>query len=270
MTSKNLVIVRAGENSHHQTWGKSENWDLLVSYYGTDPDKYKNDGIGRIDGYGGKLGDLYNLWNNHPEVFKDREYIWSVDDDVEITSENIDKMFFAMKKYDIDLGQPSLSLDGYVNHRITAQHEQFILRYVTMVETMIPCFSIGLLEKLIPIFKDVKFGWGVDHIWSRYARENKSVIFDQITCKHCRPQGTGELYHSGEPILEMKDNMKKLNCPALPRPTTYMGLSLDNNLVRNDKLNELMIKSESIIIPIMNDTAKKVKSHTRPPRPWKT
>src|SRR2546423_553078 len=41
---RNLVIVRAGDTSLHENWlagPVDRNWDLIVSYYGDDPERFR-------------------------------------------------------------------------------------------------------------------------------------------------------------------------------------------------------------------------------------
>jgi len=264
MTSPNLVIVRAGENSRHKVWGTSSNWDLLISYYGTDPDKYKGDGFERIDGPGGKLGDTFNLWHNRPDLFKDREYVWLVDDDVELTAENVDQLFAVMKAEKIHLAQPALTLDGYVNHRITAVHEGFKLRYTNMVETMIPCWSIELLGKVMPLFEGIRYGWGLDHLWHRYAGPKETAILDCVPCKHCRPQGTGELYvHDLDPIVEMKRNMAKFRVTQIPTPANLGALLMDGSYVEGSALELALENPKARVLASMIETVKQTPDHTK-------
>ena len=54
---KNLVIVRAGDSSLHEEWLQGEgerNWDLIVNYFGDDPQRYRKDDVQRIDSKGPK------------------------------------------------------------------------------------------------------------------------------------------------------------------------------------------------------------------------
>ena len=47
-----LVVVRAGDTSLHPTWvdpGRPRSFDLVVSYYGRDPQKYRDGPFPRID-----------------------------------------------------------------------------------------------------------------------------------------------------------------------------------------------------------------------------
>jgi hypothetical protein len=264
MASPNLVIVRAGENSYHKTWGTSSNWDLLVSYYGNDPEKYQGDGFERVDGPGGKLGDTFNLWYTRPDLFKNRKYVWLVDDDVEITSANIDNLFATMEEYKLQLAQPALILEGYVNHRITAVHDGFKLRYTTMVETMIPCWSIELLKKVMPLFENTRYGWGLDHIWHQYATPKSTAILDCVPSKHCRPQGTGELYvHDLDPIVEMRKNLAKFSLTQVPTPTNIGGVLKNNSYVEGNALKQALEAPSSKVLDSMIETVQRNPNHTR-------
>lgn len=263
MTSPNLVIVRAGENSHHKTWGTSKNWDLLVSYYGTDPTKYQGDGFERIDGPGGKLGDLHNLWTKRPDLFVGREYIWTVDDDIEATTENIDKLFATMREFNLQSAQPSISLDSFVNHRITAQHEGFKLRYSTMVETMMPCWSRDLLSRLIPLLSGIRYGWGIDHVWNRYVLPKEAAILDCVSAKHCRAQGTGELYvHELDPIVEMERGLSKFKLTQVPEPREVGAVLLDGTYIEGVELTKALKKPVGKVLNSMIDKIRKNPSHT--------
>ncbi len=52
---KYLVIVRAGDKSLHPAWLAGEGdrtWDLVVNYFGADPEIYREPGVIRIDSKG--------------------------------------------------------------------------------------------------------------------------------------------------------------------------------------------------------------------------
>jgi hypothetical protein len=257
MSSPNLVIARAGEQSRHKTWGTSPHWDLLVSYYGTDSEKYRGDGFERVDGVGGKLEDTFNLWHTRPDLFKDRKYVWLVDDDMEFTTANIDKLFLTMGEYNLQLAQPALSLDGFISHPITAVHEGFKLRYTTMVETMVPCWSMEALRKVIPLFEGNRYGWGLDHIWSRFTSKKGTAILDCVQAKHCRCQGTGELYdYDLDPITEMTRYLVKFRLVQVPNATTLSGVLEDGRFVEGSTLNKLLEEPLKKILASRIETAK--------------
>src|ERR1700687_413368 len=94
--NKNLVIVRAGDSSLHPQWltgPENRNWDIVVSYFGNDPNLYRMPGVTRIDDKGPKWDGLYNLISMHPQFIADYDYIWLPDDDLEITKSAINLLF---------------------------------------------------------------------------------------------------------------------------------------------------------------------------------
>jgi hypothetical protein len=96
MLRRNLVAVRAGDNSLHPHWLKGEssrNWDIVVSYFGDDPDLYKTDDLTRIDGKSQKWQGLHALFTNHPEFLKGYDYILLPDDDLMMSKEDINRLF---------------------------------------------------------------------------------------------------------------------------------------------------------------------------------
>ena len=85
MTKQHLVVVRAGDNSLHPHWLAGDGdrtWDLVVSYFGDDPDIFKVDDVVRIDSKGPKWPALYELFSLYPILATDYDYIWLPDDDV--------------------------------------------------------------------------------------------------------------------------------------------------------------------------------------------
>lgn len=264
MVAPNLVIIRAGENSRHKVWGTSPNWDLLVSYYGTDPIKYHKEGFERVDLLGGKLESTYELWHTRPDLFRNREYVWLVDDDIEMSSTSIDKLFDLMREEKLNLAQPALDLEGFVNHRITAVHEGFKLRYTNMVETMVPCWSLEMLRKTIPYFKDIRYGWGLDHLWQRNAGPKKTAVLDCISAKHCRPQGTGEVYdHDSDPLVEMHMSMARFRVSHLPTPTVKGAVLTDGTYVEGKTLDLVLEAPKAKVLSTMIQTGRKVPPHTK-------
>lgn len=96
MTKQHLVVVRAGDNSLHPHWLAGDGdrtWDLIVSYYGDDPDIFKVDDVVRIDSKGPKWPALYALFSLYPNLSKDYDYIWLPDDDLMATKADINRLF---------------------------------------------------------------------------------------------------------------------------------------------------------------------------------
>ena len=156
ITRPNLVIVRAGNASLHPAWlvGPEErNWDLVVNYFGKDPDIYKQEDVTRIDSVGPKWPPLHQLLLDHPEYVDRYNYIWLPDDDL------------AMTKQDI--------------------------RFTNFVEAMAPCFKSSLLRRALDTFSESQSGWGIDWLWPDFVqdRENGIAVVDEVVIRHTRPLG---------------------------------------------------------------------------------
>jgi hypothetical protein len=63
-------------------WDGDRTWDLVVSYFGDDPDIFKVDDVVCIDGKEPKWPALYELFSLYPNLATDYDYIWLPDDDL--------------------------------------------------------------------------------------------------------------------------------------------------------------------------------------------
>jgi len=197
---RNLVLLRAGDTSIHARWldapVQERNWDLIISYFGDDPDKFRGGDWLRIDGKGPKLRGLYDFIRSHEELVRRYEYICMPDDDLLCTCQDINRIFEVCRRRRLKLAQPSLSRDGYFTHAITLHSPLFDLRYTTFVEVMIPCMSSDTLWRLLPTLNESISGWGVEFVWAKMlAGDPFSIaIIDEVQVQHTRPVGSGTLY----------------------------------------------------------------------------
>jgi hypothetical protein len=85
-TRRNLIIVRGGDNSLHRRWGADDpgcEFDLIVSYYGSDPLAFRRPYENRVDYKGGKWDGIHALFSRLLELLDRYQYIWIPDDDLE-------------------------------------------------------------------------------------------------------------------------------------------------------------------------------------------
>ncbi len=191
---RNLVIVRAGDSSLHPGWlaGQgSRNWDLVVSYFGKDPDIYCGDDVVRIDSTGPKWRPLQQLLLEHPEYFERYEYIWLPDDDLEMSKQDMNRFFDICSEYKLELAQPSLTTDSPMTHPLLINNTASYLRFSNFVEVMAPCFSAACLKRVLPTFSGTQSGWGIDWVWPRMVlnRETGIAVVDDVVIRHTRPLG---------------------------------------------------------------------------------
>lgn len=188
---RGLVIVRAGDHSLHPGWTtqrEARRWDLVVSYFGADPDRHRGPDP-RIDDPGQKWEGLHALLTR-ADFWRSYAYIWLPDDDLAAGHGSVDRLFDAMGEHELALAQPALSWPSFYSHAITLHHPSFALRITNFVEIMAPCFSRAALERCVPTFTESLSGWGLDFVWpTLLAPGERAGIVDAATVTHTRPVG---------------------------------------------------------------------------------
>ena len=198
VTRKNLVVVRAGDQSLHPTWSscaEEPEFDLIVSYFGSDLTAYRSERDPRHDFVGGKWDGIAHLFRTRADLLDVYEYVWLPDDDIACDTKTINEIFRSMRRHSLRLAQPSLSLDSHYSFLAYLHSRTFEVRYADCIEIMAPCVHIDLLRKIIPLVAASPSGWGLDAVWTRLCDHNhcKSGILDTCIVRHTRPVG-GTLY----------------------------------------------------------------------------
>ncbi|MFN7136575.1 MAG: DUF707 domain-containing protein [Thermomonas sp.] len=198
---RNLVIVRAGDNSVHPGWlaGPGRSFDLFVSYFGNQPGRYAEQAEYHEDRKGMKWPVLGELLQAHPELVERYEHFWLPDDDLVADTATIDRMFDFARAYRLALAQPALTRNSYYTWPLLLQDARYQLRFTRFVEVMAPVFDRDALRICLPTFTESTSGWGLDSLWPRLlaARGEQAIaIIDAAAVYHSRPVGGGELYKS--------------------------------------------------------------------------
>jgi hypothetical protein len=192
---RNLVIVRAGDTSLHPEWlsgpgAGARNWDVLVNYFGDDPDKFRSGDAIRIDSKGPKWPSLHALIQANAGLIASYQRVWLPDDDLRCNCDDVNRLFEIFEREKLDLAQPSLRHQSYVSHMVTLHNGSFQLRYTNFIEVMAPCFTQESLKTLLPTFNANLSGWGLDYIWPRLlGSASRVAIIDDIQVLHTRPVG---------------------------------------------------------------------------------
>lgn len=209
VNNKWCVISAVGENSLHRNWIKSNpKFDLYLITYDNSYDIFKNDTryIFKSKGYKFKL--IYAYVINNMDVFDKYGYFYMPDDDIAIDTDNIHYLFNFMKEYNLEIGQPAISINSPFSYPHTLRKSNSILRYTNFVEIMQPCFSSEALKKVLFTFNENTSGWGIDFHWGKiidYRKYNMAII-DAIASEHCRPVQSD--HHS-----ELNEYLRKYNLP---------------------------------------------------------
>lgn len=213
---KNLVVVRAGDNSHHNTWLKdcrhTRNWDIMVSYYeqptGANTEAYEC----CVFDQDNKLRPLFEYWKLG--WFKSYDYVWLPDPDIITNGYTINSFFEIMSLFDLSLAQPSLSADSFSSHAITKNLPDNILHFTNFVEVMMPGFSKTALDMCAPSFADCEYMWGIDYVWPKLLGypSNKIAVIDAVIMKHSKP--VGATYDTHAAYREMSAILSKYEVSA--------------------------------------------------------
>jgi len=232
---RNLIVVRAGDNSLHRRWmndSRARKFDLLISYYGTLRGRYQT----RADHYHEMQGPRWPvhdwLWRNRREIFDRYERVAFVCDDVDAVTASWNLMFELCEWFDLDLAQPAIG--GYATHPITQPVEGSLLRYTNFVEVMCPVFSRRALALCGDTFDQSVSGWGLSFLWAAllpYPRFRIAIV-DQVCVVHTGPPREGSLRPvldalGVDPMVELKEIVARLGLSG-PKGFEIARLSLQH------------------------------------------
>lgn len=221
---KNAVFVPVGKDSLHRQLLKGDaDFDLHLLIYDGSYNKFCNDSDFVACDAGYKMDMTYRYLHRHPELFEKYEYFFLLDDDIVISTEDVNRLFSMMREYQLKIAQPSLVM-SYYTYKHTAFHPFYILRYTNFVEMMMPCFSRDALKAVLPTFEQ-KIRWcGIEMHWPVLVGSNHKdiAIVDAVSAKHMRPvQSWNSLSQ-----LQQENYLKKHNLSWSIE--MYGGLPLDN------------------------------------------
>lgn len=186
---KNCIISAVGKGSLHKGWiNQSVDFDLHLLIYDDSYSYYYNDSPFILGQKGYKFNLIYEYLQKNPDYIDKYDYFLFPDDDIEIDSENISKLFLLMHEYNLQIAQPALS-NSYYSYEHTLRNRFCKLRFTNFVEMMTPCFSREALQKVLFTFNENTSGWGIDFHWSKLIdfTGKEMAILDEIYCVHTRP-----------------------------------------------------------------------------------
>lgn len=186
---KNAVFVAAGKDSlHRQLLEGDADFDLHLLIYDGSYNQFYNDTDFICCQSGYKMDMTYHYIHRHPEFLEEYDYFFLMDDDVKMSTEEVNKLFRMMRKYDLKIAQPSLVM-SYYTYEHTLHHSLCILRYTNFVEMMIPCFSKKALVQVLPSFEHKVRGCGIEYHWSVLIDTNHHdmAVLDEVQASHIRP-----------------------------------------------------------------------------------
>ena len=254
----NLVFTSAGDDTNFdELWlDKNRKYDVWVTYYGDDDElyeKYKS----KVDYIekrkGSKFQNFHHIYTTKNLSKYKRFFI--LDDDIIISTEEINKMFKISEEASLWICQPSFDHKSKLGWIINKHRKEYYLRYTNFVEVNTPLFTKGALSKLMDHYSPELVEFGVDYlyIWANGLEERKKyAIIDSVQCHNpYNTEGGDKLSQQG---MSLEDRVKvwehyrkELNIPQWEHkihqyvPTTKMQIEMtkaDFSHIVDVKFNE--------------------------------
>ena len=147
-----------------------------------------------------------------------------------MSTDDINKMFQMMEDYNLDLAQPSISLDGMNYVHMFSHDSQYILRYTNYVECCAMLLSKRGLDKVKRTFSETVTGWGWDALVSDMILEKKNVaVLDSVQAYHGMSMSSiNKVLPRERHRVEGKQLLKKYDkLKVLERREVLSGIDLD-------------------------------------------
>ena len=183
-----LTFVRAGAGSLHRRLlaeDPQRNWDCCVSWYIADPpaeqlaEYYSRGGFNKLDGF-------LEFWREQ-RAARDYRYLLLIDDDVYLRPGDVSRFFALCEQYSTYLAQPALRWFTHTTINALVRNPACVLRAVSFVEVMAPCFSQAAIVELLPTFGMTRSTWGTDLAWAgTIAGRHPICVVDAIAMDHTR------------------------------------------------------------------------------------
>ena len=188
---KNLVFTSAGGNTDFIKWWLKEHreYDVWVIFYGDDDEKYKEyeSEVEFIEKRkGDKWQNFYYTYNKYKKELSHYERFFVLDDDIVITTTDINNMFEISEKCKLWICQPSFDDCSRLGHLINKHVPQNYLRFTNFVENNTPLMTRKSVDNFFKIYNpDELDPHGTDFIfiWANgYEHKRRYAIIDKIKC----------------------------------------------------------------------------------------
>ncbi len=266
---KNLVFTSAGERKFRDKnnnpiertpineWTKGLKDFDLVTYCYDDSEIGKDKSNLWVQRKDTKFRNFYHYAHRYPAHLEQYDYVWIVDDDMFMSTDDINEMFYLMEEYNIDLGTPSFDVDGMHYVDILVNDPNYILRYSNYIECAAHIFSRDALKKVKHTFADTLSG----NCWDNYISQmihrrskNNLAVFDKVKAYHGLSMSTiNKVSARSNHPSEGKKFLKKYNADIDLGRDILGGIQLNGKEV---KLNEYIpsVDSRIYIKVILGDT----------------
>jgi len=223
-----MVFTSAGDNTNFdELWIKhNQTYDIYIIYFGDDVDvfkKYKSKVYFAEQRKGSKFQNFYYLYTKFYDIVSLYDYIFILDDDIIISSKDIESMFTIAQQYDLLICQPSFTKESQISHSLTKHIPNVFLQYTNFVEVNVPLFKREALDRLMTKYNERLIGWGIDYL-SIYENgidlTDKYAIIHTIQCTN--PYISNKKYNRKELDLVKNSNNREQIWIDFAKQNNYM------------------------------------------------
>jgi len=196
------LFTSAGNKNNIAQWleqSTSRQWDLVVAFYGDDDGQYSQlskESFHAFRTKGAKFQNLKRLIIQHPNFFDDYSYVWVCDDDILMTSKQIEEVFSISETFQFWVAQPAFDARGKISHPLTRYAgPQVDYRIVNFVEVTAPIFRQDKLVDFLHVYDGSLVGWGIDYWYTNHFAANvygAFAIIDKVCVINPTDEQKGE------------------------------------------------------------------------------
>ena len=112
--------------------------------------------------------------------------VWIVDDDIELSTADINRLFTIFSDQQLLLAQPAYSADSLTPWDLLYHDPLYRLRYSNFVENGVAMFSAAALAACTASMQDLNTGYGAEFLFMHLLRPNADqvAIIDEVVCRH--------------------------------------------------------------------------------------
>lgn len=225
---RNLVIACVGDGSLHPEWldrRDERNFDLFLVYYGDVEDQWRDHADHYARRKGAKYEILHSVCHEFEDILERYDTVWLPDDDIRTNTRNINRMFDLFTELHLQVGQPALDRQSFVNVSLTRQMPFVAARFTRCVEIMVPLFATPALRACKWTFGETKAAWGIDWIWVETVNgeledTRKVAMLDATAVTHTRKQDLNAGFYSKLPVHPHEEMRQLLEPRGLMERTT--------------------------------------------------
>jgi hypothetical protein len=184
------LFTSAGDKNAIRLWldgAAHRRWDLVIAYYGDNDHEFSE--ITKASSYafrtkGAKFQNLKKLVERHPQFFAPYSHVWVCDDDIKMSSAQIEEAFAITERFDFWVAQPAFRPEGKISHWITCYagaHCDY--RIVNYVEMGVPIFRRDKFSEFLSVYDGSLAGYGVEIWYTNFFKANefgRLAIIDKV------------------------------------------------------------------------------------------